>query len=101
MELLVVYLVIFGAVYLFWLRPQQARRKEAKAELALLEEGDEIVMTSGVYGFITALDGNIVWIEVAPDVELKVTRDSIAGKILADDEEEEIQETSDDSPSDE
>ena len=64
---------------LIW--PQQRRNREHRALLASLSEGDEVLMNSGIHGFISAIEGDILWIEVAESVELKVARSAIAGKI--------------------
>ena len=37
-----------------------------------ISEGDEVLTTSGVYGFVTAVDGDIVWLEIAEDVEIRI-----------------------------
>lgn len=81
MAQLAVFAVIFGVMYAVLIYPQQKRQKETRLMLAALEEGDEVLLTSGVYGFITALDPRTVWVEVAPDVELKVSRSAIGGVV--------------------
>ncbi len=85
MAQLAVFAVIFAVMYGFLILPQQRRQKKTQMMISALEEGDEVLLTSGIFGFITALDPTTVWIEVAPDIELKVTRNSVAG-LVADDE---------------
>lgn len=77
-----VYAVIIILFYVVLLLPQQRRAKEAKALLASLEVGDEVVMASGIHGFVTAIDGPILWIEVAENVELKVARSAVASRVV-------------------
>ncbi len=74
-------IVIGGLMYAVLILPQQRRSKEHKALLASLEVGDEVLMNSGIHGFLSVLDGDVVWIEVAEGVELKVARSAIAGKV--------------------
>lgn len=75
------------AVYLGFIFPQLKRRRDYRELQASLNEGDEVVMNSGVHGFITALDENIVYVEVAEGVEMKFTRTSIASRLdVADDD---------------
>jgi preprotein translocase subunit YajC len=75
-------LLVIGAVmYAVLILPQQRRNREHKALLASLEEGDEVLLNSGIHGFISSLDGNIIWLEVAEKVELKVSRSAVAGKV--------------------
>jgi preprotein translocase subunit YajC len=77
-------LLVIGAVmYAVLILPQQRRNREHKALLASLEEGDEVLLNSGIHGFISSLDGNVIWLEVAEKVELKVSRSAVAGKVEA------------------
>lgn len=40
-----------------------------------------MVMTNGgIYGAIAEVDGEIIWLEVAPDVELKIMKSSISDR---------------------
>ncbi len=82
-------LIVVGVLmYAVLILPQQRRNKEHKALLASLDEGDEILMSSGVYGFINAVDGEVLWVEVADGVELKVSRSSVASKVVVADSPE-------------
>lgn len=81
MEQFIPLILIGGLMYAVLILPQQRRNKEHKALLRTLEVGDEILMNSGIHGFIAAIDGEILWIEVADKVELKVSRSAIAGKV--------------------
>jgi len=50
-----------------------------------------VITTSGIHGFINSLEPTVVWLEIAADVELKMSRTAIAGKIAEDEEAEEEQ----------
>lgn len=74
------YLIIiamFGALYLVLLRPQQKRERDRRALLRSLSEGDEIVTNAGIHGVVVEVEQSVVWVEVAPNVELKIVRDAI------------------------
>ena len=77
---LVILAVMFGALYVFMILPQQRRMKAHKALLEGLEEGDVVMTNSGIYGAIAEIEGEIVWLEVAPEVELKILKSSIADR---------------------
>lgn len=80
MELIL--LVVMGLLmYVVLILPQQRRNREHQNLLASLEAGDEVMTNSGVYGFIAAIDGEVVWLEVAEGIELKLSRTSVASKI--------------------
>lgn len=84
MAQLIVFAVIFLVMYLVLILPQQRRQKETAAMLASLDVGDEVVLASGIHGFITTLDKTVAWIEVSEGVDLKVSRSAIASIIRAD-----------------
>ncbi len=83
-------LIVVGVLmYAVLILPQQRRNKEHKALLGSLEVGDEVLMSSGTYGFVAAIDGEVLWLEVAENVELKVSRSSVANKVVLKDTETE------------
>jgi preprotein translocase subunit YajC len=51
--------------------------------LSAVEEGDEILTTAGVYGFITAMDGDMLWVEIAEGVEVRVAKGAVARRVTA------------------
>ena len=63
--------VIFGAMYFVLIRPQRKRQKEHTDLIGALGKGDEVVMTSGMLGKITKLEGDYVVLEVTNNLELK------------------------------
>lgn len=92
-------ILIGGLMYLVLILPQQRRNREHKALLASLEVGDEVLMNSGIHGFISAMDADILWIEVAANTELKVSKSAIAGKVQVPDDapEDDVDDTVEDS----
>lgn len=79
-------LIVVGVLmYAVLILPQQRRNREHKALLASLAEGDEVVTSSGVYGFINAVDDDVIWLEVSEGVELKVARSAVASKVVVPD----------------
>ena len=88
-------LVFFGligaAMYFLMIRPQRRRMRQTSDLQRSITEGDEILTTSGMYGFVTALDGDTVWLSIADDVEIRMSRAAIARKIAG----EEVADASD------
>lgn len=74
-------IIILGLLWLVLLRPQQRRAKNRREMLSKLEVGDEVLMSSGVYGRIASFDEQTVFVDIADNVRVKVTRDSIAERI--------------------
>ena len=69
---------IFVVFYFLLIRPQQKKQKEARAMLAALNKGDEIVTAGGIVGRISKLNDQYATIEVAPNTEMVVQRGAIA-----------------------
>jgi len=70
-----------GALYAFLIIPQQRKMKSHNTLLQSLQEGDVVVTSAGIYGAIAEVEDNVVWLEVAPDIELKVLRSAIADRV--------------------
>jgi preprotein translocase subunit YajC len=85
---LIVLVLMFGVIYMLVIVPNQRRVKAHKQLLAALEVGDLVVTASGIHGAIAELDESVVWLEVAPDVELKISRSAVAERLGGDDEYE-------------
>lgn len=82
-------IIILALLWLVLLRPQQKRAKNRREMLSRLEVGDEVLMSSGVYGRIASFDEQTVLLDIADNVRIKVTRDSIAERITYHDWEDE------------
>jgi preprotein translocase subunit YajC len=72
-------------MYAVLIVPQQRRVKAQRAVLNSLSEGDVVLTSAGIYGVITEMVDNDVYLEVAEGIELKITKASIAGKVRGDD----------------
>ena len=82
MAALLPILLLIVLMYFMLIRPQQKRMREQQAMLSAVEEGDEVLTTAGVYGFITAMEGDVLWVEIAEGVEVRVAKGAIARRIL-------------------
>ena len=84
-----ILLLIPFAMYFFMIRPQRRRTREAQELQRSIEVGDEIVTTSGVFGKITGEDGpNRFWLEIDDDVQIRIARAAVQGKVPDDDDTE-------------
>ena len=85
---LVFFGAIFAAMYFLLLRPQRRRLKESQLLQKSIAVGDEVVMNSGIYGFVSAVEDDILWVDIADGhgserIEVRVSRGSIARKVAA------------------
>ena len=68
---LVLIIVVF---YFFMIRPQMKRQKELQKFRDALQKGDKVVTTGGIYGKIDEIKDNYIFLEVAPNVKLRVDK---------------------------
>ena len=74
--------VMMAAMWALLILPQQRRAKAHRELLSALDVGDEVVTASGLYGEITEFDGETVFLAVSDGVEIKITRSSIAERVV-------------------
>lgn len=79
MEPLIFIAVMVGLMWLVVIRPQRRRTSELSAMISTLSVGDEVVTAGGVYGLITAIDEDVLTVEIAPDITVRVARGAITG----------------------
>jgi preprotein translocase subunit YajC len=79
--LLLMMAIMLPAMYLLLIRPQKKRQREQLAMQKSVEVGDEVMTTSGLYGFITGFDGDIAWLEIDDDVQIRIARQAIQRKV--------------------
>lgn len=73
------FVLIFAVFYFLMIRPQKKRLDEEKKMLTALDKGDEVYTKSGIIGVISGLTDDIVTLEVADGVKLKMLRGQIGG----------------------
>ncbi len=79
--------ILLVIMYFLILRPQQKRMKDQRAMLSVLDVGDDVRTDSGIYGTISDLDGDTVFLMISDGVEIKISKASIAEMIKYDDED--------------
>jgi preprotein translocase subunit YajC len=78
-EPLIFIAVMAGLLWLLVIRPQRRRTGEHGAMISSLSVGDEIVTAGGMYGTITRIDDDVLTVEIAPDITVRVARGAITG----------------------
>ena len=63
------FFLMMGAIFLIFymlvIRPQQKQQREREAFLKTAAKGDEVVTQGGVHGKVSAVDGDVLEVEVA------------------------------------
>ena len=80
--------LMVGVFYFLLIRPQQRRARAQQALIASVDEGDEIVTTSGIIGTVVAIDDDedILTVEVAPGTNIRILRAGVGRRLVDDDE---------------
>lgn len=73
----IMLVLMFGIFYFLLIRPQQKRAKEHKNLVDALKVGDMVVTAGGIHGKVASVQDEIVSLEVATGVKIKMNRSSI------------------------
>ncbi len=76
--------LMFAIFYFLLIRPQQKRVKAHQALLSELKKGDRVITSGGIIGSVVKFEGDeIVVVEIAPNVRVRVARGMIQEKAAA------------------
>jgi preprotein translocase subunit YajC len=72
-------ILIIGVFYFLIIRPQSKKLKEHQAMLSSVTKGDQVITSGGIFGTVVRIekDNNIIFIEIAEKVRIKVKQDAI------------------------
>ena len=70
-------ILIFGLMYFLMIRPQQKKARAQQSLVASIAAGDEVVLSSGLFGVVNEVEDDVIWLEVAKDIELKILRSAV------------------------
>jgi len=76
-------LLLGGMILVFWLfliRPQAKKAKQAKTFQANMQKGDKIVTIAGIHGTVNKIneDGNTIMLETSPGSYMKIEKSAIS-----------------------
>jgi preprotein translocase subunit YajC len=70
-------LLVFVVFYFFMIRPQMRKQKELTNFRSSITRGDKVITTGGIYGKVVEVNDNILTIEIANDVRIKVDKNAV------------------------
>ena len=73
-------ILMIAVFYFLVIRPQSKMEKERRARLGKLEKGDQVRLNGGILGRVSSVEDQIVMVEIADKVRIKVLRAEIADK---------------------
>ena len=98
----ILFLVVIVAIgYFLLIRPQRQRARKAQQQKQNVGVGDEVMLSSGIFGRVTGIEGDRASVEIAPDIEIEVVMRAIAQQVAPADGVPEPETVSPDPASDE
>ena len=75
-------ILAIGAVFYFLvIAPANKQRKKQQEMLGSLKKGDRVLTTGGIYGTIQGVEAEVVYLKIAENVKVKVTRSAVSGVV--------------------
>ena len=71
-------ILMFAIFYFLLIRPQQKKAKLHREMISAMKKGDKVVSSGGLHGVVTGLTDDVVTMEIAPKIRVKVSRGSIS-----------------------
>ncbi len=71
-------LLIIAVFYLFFIRPQLKKQKDARKYREALKKGDKIITIGGIHGKIVEVQDKTFTVEVAPEIKFRVEKSAVA-----------------------
>ncbi len=76
--MVIIYVLLFGGMYFFLMRPQRKEQKKVAAMIASLELGDCVLTTSGFYGIVIDISDDTVIVEFGNNKNCRIPMDKSA-----------------------
>ena len=70
-------ILVFVVFYFFMIRPQMRKQKELTNYRNAIAKGDRVITTGGIYGKVVDVTANVVTVEIANDVRIRVDKNAI------------------------
>lgn len=76
--MIVIYAVIIGAMWFFFMRPQKKEQKRVAAMIASLEIGDCVLTTAGFIGIVIDINDDTVIVEFGSNKNCRIPMEKSA-----------------------
>jgi preprotein translocase subunit YajC len=86
-SILPIIVLLFAVMWLLVIRPQRRRQAEQRRILESVAPGEEVLTAGGLYGTVRAVDDDEIRLEIAPGIEVRVSRQAVAA-VLTNEESE-------------
>lgn len=80
-------IIAIGLVFYFLvIAPANKQRKKTQEMIGSLKKGDRVITTGGIYGTVQGVEPDAVYLKIAENVKVKVTRSAVSGVVTGDSE---------------
>lgn len=79
--LLLPFALVFAIIYFLMIRPQQKKQAEHRKLLESVVPGDQVKTSGGIYGTVSKIKEDKVWLEVAENIRIRVDKANIAALV--------------------
>lgn len=76
-------LLLLPVMYVLLVLPQRRRMRAQQALIAEIGPGSSVMTTSGVYGTVESIEGDVAQLEIASGVVIRIARQAIARRVDA------------------
>ena len=75
-------IIAIGLVFYFLvIAPANKQRAKTQELISSLKKGDKVITTGGIYGTIQGVEPEVVYLEIAVNVKVKVLRSAISSVV--------------------
>jgi preprotein translocase subunit YajC len=80
-------ILAIGLVFYFIvIAPAGKQRKKTAAMLSSLKKGDRVVTSGGIHGVVQGVEAEVVYLKIAENVKIKVSRSAVSGVLTGEGE---------------
>ena len=80
-SLLLPFAMVFAIIYFLMIRPQQKKQAEHRRLLESMVPGDQVVTSGGIFGTVSKIREEKVWLEIAENVRIRVQKSNISSLV--------------------
>ncbi|MFW6056750.1 MAG: preprotein translocase subunit YajC [Chloroflexota bacterium] len=80
LPLILFFILMFGAMYFFTIRPQRKRQKEQEEMLMSLKKGSKVITSGGIYGVVDMIDDTSVVLKTDSGALIRFAKVSIVAR---------------------
>jgi len=80
-------ILAIGLVFYFLvIAPANKQRRKTESMLSSLKKGDRVVTSGGIYGTVQGVEAEVVYLKIAENVKIKLSRSAVTGIVAGEGE---------------